>query len=315
MITPLTEPLRVEQKVLVYGGDQEHTTSFGYEWTSFPRVQTDSSLGVNLSLSRLELNLGFPARFLKGMAVLELGSGAGRFTEHFATYAKAVVTVDLSDSIYHNAALGTKNVVALKCDLMKVPELSAPIDLVFCRGVIQHTVSPAATIRRIFDYVRPGGLVIFDVYKKHAWDGRSFKYFWRPFFKQRVPLIQFGAYLQKNGEWLYRTHHRVFRFLDAVRPVRWLVERTPLYLGRDWDSDFPNLTHAARVEMFKADLIDALYAEYDQPMTPEEVLAVTSSFGQVPYSYDLGRNHFRYVKNESMAPLKARFTKNGALPV
>jgi hypothetical protein len=153
------------------------------------------------------------------------------------------------------------------------------------------------------------------VYKKHEWDGRSFKYFWRPIVQKHIPLEKFGAYLTKNGEWLYAAHHQWLKFLTVVRPLRWLIMKTPLFLSRDWDSDFPNLTHAERVEMFKADLIDALYAHYDQPMTGKEVLAVTSAFGQIPYSYDLDRNHFRYRKTADTMPLNVRFTKNGVLPI
>lgn len=300
-------------EVLVYAEDQKHTTSFGYEWTAYSRVQTDSTLGKNLSRSRLELNLGFPLEFLDGMTVLELGCGPGRFTEHFAKYAKQVVAVDMSDAIFFNIALGKNNVLALKADLMHVPPLNEPIDLVFCRGVIQHTVSPRDTIHRLFEYAKSDGLVIFDVYKKLPGDWRSFKYFWRPYFKRMLSVQRFDIFLTQHGHRLYTMHHAFLKFVRAIPPLRWVLERTPFLLTTDWDQQYPNLSSAQRLAMFQADLIDALYAEYDQPMTPGEVLATTAAFGQLPYSYDLGRNQFRYKRCMQEAPIRARFTRNGAL--
>jgi SAM-dependent methyltransferase len=278
-------------------------------------VQVDSQLGANLSRSRLELNLGFPLEFLKGMNVLELGSGPGRFTEHFVAHARSVVAVDLSEAIFHNSALGRENLLALQADLMEVPKLSEPIDLVFCRGVIQHTASPRDSIRQLFEYARPGGLVIFDVYKKESWDWRSYKYFWRPFFQKNIPLESFGKFLKRHGKALYRFHHVWLGVLSALPPLKFLFSRTPLYIHRNWDKEYPNLTSEQRIAIFEHEFIDAWYAHYDQPMTPNEVLATTSAFGQLPYSYDLQRNHFRYVRKEGANPVAARFTKNGALPV
>ncbi len=319
MISTLSKPIEVvtlgdeHKKVSVYSKGEEHTTSFGYEWTTYSRVQSDAELNANISRSRLELNLGFPLEFLKGMNVLELGCGPGRFTEHFVQHAKSVVAVDLSNAIFHNSALGHRNLLAIKANLMEVPPLSEPIDLVFCRGVIQHTASPQDSLRRLFDYVRPEGLVIFDVYKKEPWHWRSFKYFWRPFFQKYISLEKFDRFITRHVVRLYAIHHASLRVLSTLRPLKWILMKTPLYLSNNWEEEFPNLTIAQKHELFKADLIDALYSHYDQPMTAREVLDTTAAIGQLPYSYDLMRNQFRYKKSDSTESIQARFTKNGAL--
>jgi hypothetical protein len=40
--------------------ESNYSDPFGYEWEHYSRTYTDSTLGTNLSKSRLELNLGFP---------------------------------------------------------------------------------------------------------------------------------------------------------------------------------------------------------------------------------------------------------------
>ncbi len=295
--------------------EDEHTSGFSVEWTNFPKIQTDSTLKIDFSKTRLELNMGLPLTFLKGMRVFELGCGPGRFTEQFAKYADEVVAVDLSDAIYSNSTLGAPNVLHIKADLMDVPELTEPIDLVFCRGVIKHTVSPRDTIKKLFTYARPGGLVIFDVYKKHSWHWRTFKYFWRPVVQRLWSAEVFNKYTMKHGAWLYTLNERVTKFISYIPPLNWIFIRTPFYIGHSYDREYPLLTREQKIETFKADLIDALYANHDQPMTPQEVIDCTAEIGQLPYSYDKERNHFRYVKSDSHAPVKVKFTRNGVVRV
>ena len=46
---------------------------------------------------------------LNGKDVLEIGCGAGRFTEYLVKYAKKCVSIDLSSAIYHNVSSDSKN--------------------------------------------------------------------------------------------------------------------------------------------------------------------------------------------------------------
>lgn len=150
------------KKVLCFSKGEGHTSSFGYEWNKYSRTYSDTHLGVPVSKGYLEMLMGFPVEFLKGMNVLELGCGAGRFTTILADYAKHVVAVDLSRAVYVNAALGRSNVTVLQADLLTIPKLSEPIDLVFCRGVIQHTKDPRTSMKRLFDYCKHDSIVIFN---------------------------------------------------------------------------------------------------------------------------------------------------------
>ncbi|MCI0542523.1 class I SAM-dependent methyltransferase [bacterium] len=302
-----------KKKVLKFA-DEKYTKTFGYEWTNYSRTYSDSALETNLSKSRLELNLGFPLEFLKGMNVLELGCGAGRFTEQLAREARHVVAVDLSEAVYSNVALGLPNVTFLQADILDIPKMSEPIDLVFCRGVVQHTQYPDKTLKRFFDYVRDDGFVIFDVYKKHSNDWRSFKYFWRPFFQKYISVEEFDSCIKKHDKRLYAFHHAFLKIFNLPL-IRRIMQATPLYLSMNWEKQYPHLSKIQRLEIFKNELIDMLYSHYDQPMTPDEVIQMLAEIGQIPYSYDTERNHFRYKKNKNKSPLKVRRTKNGVFAI
>ena len=47
---------------------------------------------------------------LKDKNILEIGSGACRFTEYLSKYGKTCVSVDLSSSIYHNISRNEEKV-------------------------------------------------------------------------------------------------------------------------------------------------------------------------------------------------------------
>lgn len=321
MIEVRTPPLEVVPtrsgtgSVLRYVTSQEYTRSFGFQWTSYPLVLADDVIGLPVGRARLELNLGFPLEFLKGMNVLELGCGPGRFTEHLADYAKAVVAVDLSDGIYHNSAAGRANVLLLQADLLRLPEFTETFQLVFCRGVIQHTPSPEVTIKRLFDYVENEGLVVFDVYRRYPTDWRSFKYFWRPILQQFISIERFNAFLESYGSKVYRWHHAWQRFCRSFPLVGPLLRGTPLFLAVNWEKEYQFLTPTQRVERFKLELIDMLYSEFDQPMYTNQVIRYLGKLGQRPYSVDVARNHFRCKKNATGRPFKAVLTKNGVQEV
>lgn len=319
MITTTKEPLEIVQvttdrgpaSVLRFVPRSSYADSFGYEWKTYNRTYSDASLGARVSSSRIEHLLGFPLELLSGMTVLEVGSGAGRFTEHLVPYAKQVIASDLSEAVYINGALGAPNLLALQADIYAMPSFSEPVDLVICRGVVQHTPDPRKTIRTLFDLVRPGGLVVFDVYRRTGVEWRNFKYFWRPIIQRRWSVEEFDAFINKHGETLYRWHHRLHRFWNSFKPLRYVIARTPLYWHMNWEHQYPQMTHAQRLAVFKNELVDMFYAHYDQPLTAGEVLEVLGSIGQKPYSYDIERNIFRCRNESAGRPLTLSFTKNG----
>ena len=76
--------------------------NFGIQWNLFKKTQLDSFNNQNLTESRLKKCSGWDLNKLKGKCLLEMGSGAGRFTEIFLKYGAIVVSVELSNAAYAN---------------------------------------------------------------------------------------------------------------------------------------------------------------------------------------------------------------------
>lgn len=119
--------------------------------------------------------------------------------------------------------------------------------------------------------------------------------------------------MKKHEDFLYKQHHRNLKAVQTIPFLASIIQRTPLYLDRYFDKDYPNLDYKQRLEIAKNEMIDMLYSGYDTPMTPEEAKDALAEIGQRPYSFDLFSNHFRCKKSSYTDPISVEYTKNGAL--
>jgi 2-polyprenyl-3-methyl-5-hydroxy-6-metoxy-1,4-benzoquinol methylase len=150
--------------------DRSYADAFGLQWKTYRRTQLDSHTGTTLSRDRARRCLGDECwRLLTGPErcdVLEVGCGAGRFTEILLSTVASVTSVDLSAAVEANQENfpqdGRHRV--LQADVLRLPFESGQFDVVFCLGVIQHTPRPEKTIRKLYEQVRPGGWLVLDHY-------------------------------------------------------------------------------------------------------------------------------------------------------
>ena len=149
-------------------GSANYASAFGLQWNSFRTTQLDSHSGTSISKDRLTRCLGGDAEVLRGRSVLEVGCGAGRFTELMLEVGARVVACDLSSAVEANyancSALGGENYFVCQADVRQLPLVPASFDFVVCLGVIQHTPKPEETIAALARYVRPGGTLVMDHY-------------------------------------------------------------------------------------------------------------------------------------------------------
>ncbi|KKU14135.1 MAG: 2-polyprenyl-3-methyl-5-hydroxy-6-metoxy-1, 4-benzoquinol methylase [Parcubacteria group bacterium GW2011_GWC2_45_7] len=159
-----------------------YTTSFGFQWLKHAKTQLDSFVGLPISRKRLFLVTSWPER-MEGQRILEAGSGAGRFTEVLLSTGAEVWSFDSSEAVEANRANNGhhKNLHLFRADIFDIPKNIGTFDKVLCLGVIQHTPDPKRAFLELTKFVKPGGEIVIDVYKKTIFSRLQWKYFLRPF--------------------------------------------------------------------------------------------------------------------------------------
>lgn len=158
-----------------------YADSFGFQWNRHAQTQLDSHSGLPISHDRLWTALGSKTD-LRGLRVLEAGSGAGRFTEVLAASGADVVTFDFSLAVDANARNQAPSLRLhfFQGDIFNIPLEEASFDKVVCLGVVQHTPDPQAAFRSLSKYVRPGGQLVIDAYARNFAALLQWKYLLRP---------------------------------------------------------------------------------------------------------------------------------------
>ena len=154
-------------KIPRFVSSENYADAFGRQWNKFRKTQLDSHTGTTISKDRLERCLGGSLDVIKGKTVLEVGCGAGRFTEVMLKSGARVFACDLSAAVEANHANChdlSPNYFVCQADALKLPVAPGSFDFVVCLGVIQHTPSPEQTIAALARYVRPGGTLAIDHY-------------------------------------------------------------------------------------------------------------------------------------------------------
>jgi SAM-dependent methyltransferase len=156
----------VVRRIPRFVSSESYASAFGRQWKMFAGTQLDSHTGLTISRDRLAGALGGSLEVLRGSNVLEVGCGAGRFTEVMLAAGARVFAFDLStavDANYENCNQSADYFVC-QADLRGAPVQPRSFDFVVCLGVIQHTPSPEETIAALAGYVRPGGSLVIDHY-------------------------------------------------------------------------------------------------------------------------------------------------------
>ena len=245
-----------------------YTESFGYQWNKFSGAQLDRE---NLDISRIRFfaETNWTASSIDGKDILEVGSGAGRFSKVVLECTNATLwSVDFSDAVTANWANNRKiapgrfNIFQASVYEMPFPENS--FDKVFCLGVLQHTPDFSASIKALIEKLKPGGELVVDFYPiKGWWTKLSAKYIFRPLTK-RLSHKMLMSIIERNINWLivlYFGLHKVglgalARFLPIV----------------NINGTFPCGLSAAEIrELAILDTFDMFSPEFDSPQKISDV--------------------------------------------
>ena len=146
--------------------NDNYALSFGIQWNRYPKTQLDSFTKTDYSMARLERIVG-NLQVFNGRKVLEVGCGAGRFTELMLKAGAKLFAMDLSNAVEANRLnnIGISgNYFVCQGDILEPPILPEQFEIVICLGVVQHTPNPKNTIKALFKQIAPGGTLFIDSY-------------------------------------------------------------------------------------------------------------------------------------------------------
>jgi len=261
-----------------------YAAAFGLQWNTYGRTQLDSYTGTTLSQDRLTRSLGGSLEVVKGQDVLEVGCGAGRFTEVLLVAGARVFACDLSEAVVANQENCGRWPGHFVCqaDVLQIPAATESFPIVICLGMIQHTPDPEATIRTLAGYVAPGGLLVIDHYtwkQSLLWKIARWLH---PATLLRLVLSRLPARVSLRAtdglaRLLLPVHKRLWRRGPVVDRLRHVVNRlSPL---ADYYDRYPELGSRLLEEWAYLDTHDRLTDRYKRLRSLEQIRSCLSSCG------------------------------------
>ena len=276
---------------------ENYTASFGQQWNLFQRTQIDGEgTPGGTSARRLFAETGWTAADLDGADVLEVGSGAGRFSRVLLQHSRAnLYSIDYSNAVeanwHNNAELGKGRLFLAQASIYELPFPDNRFDKIFCFGVLQHTPDFDASIAALIRKARPGGEIVVDFYPiRHALTKLHAKYLLRPLTK-RLNRDKLLSLIDRNVDWLMSAH----RALTRVR-LGALTRFLPIVDLRNFP---PGLAPGEQREWAVLDTFDMFSPAFDNPQRIRTVAAMFARHGaQVTLAdyVDTGVGHVAVVR-------------------
>jgi SAM-dependent methyltransferase len=258
--------------------DSNYTDSFGYQWNKFQKTQIDREhKQFSLSKERFFEQTQWDKEDLSGKDVLEVGSGAGRFSQIVLDFTKAnLYSVDYSDAVsanFKNNGHHGDRFHLFQASVYEMPFPDNSFDKVFCFGVLQHTPDFKKSVQSLIAKAKPGGEVIVDFYPIRGWWTRIHaKYIFRPFTK-RMSHEKLLNWIEKNAGWLMK----LYFFFDKIGIGKLVNRFLPVC---DIKGTLPhNLSNDELKEWVVLDTFDMFSPQHDHPQTIATVKKWFEEFG------------------------------------
>ncbi len=144
---------------------ETYADSFGLIWDAFRQAVLDSRHGLTQNRDRFFAQTGWEPADLRGKWVLELGCGAGRFTEIVLQAEAHVVAVDYSTAIdvCHKNLGDHPRLHYVQGDIYGLPFRPALFDYVCCFGVLHRLPDARTAVLHLGQHVKPGGKLAVDI--------------------------------------------------------------------------------------------------------------------------------------------------------
>jgi SAM-dependent methyltransferase len=286
-----------------------YAAGFGLQWNAFRKTQLDSFTGTTISKDRLTRCLGGSLDVLHGKSVLEVGCGAGRFTEVMLAAGARVFACDLSPAVeanYENCHHWPDYFVC-QADARKLPVEPHSFDFVVCLGVIQHTPDPEKTIAALAGYVKTEGTLVIDHYSKEYGANFLQRNLRRLFI--RLPARLSSSLAIGLARALLPLHRLTWKTRRGVWRLRAPLRRySPLI---DYNDAYGQLGHRLLSEWSVLDTHDTLTDYYKHLRSREEIEACLRSCGLVEIEVSYGGNGVEARARMPAAPA-GREARSGA---
>ncbi|WP_018344588.1 class I SAM-dependent methyltransferase [Cytophaga aurantiaca] len=257
--------------------DDNYTSNFGLEWNTFQKTQIDKFSGNNVSEERFFAQTRWAKNSLEGETLLEVGSGAGRFSQIILDHTKAsLYSVDYSNAVEANYRNNGphERLKLFQASIYDLPFKKESFDKVICLGVLQHTPDFKASVKALTEMVKPGGELVIDFYPiKNIFTKVHSKYILRPFLK-RMKHERLMSWIRNNIDTLisiYKFNRRIgLGFLNRFVPICEIERTLPAGIAPDQLREWIIL-----------DTFDMFSPEYDQPQRLSTVAAWVKEFGMI----------------------------------
>jgi len=256
--------------------EDNYTGSFSYQWNKFTDTQLDKASKLNISKSRFFAETNWNKEDLSGMNVLEVGSGAGRFTQIILDHTKAnVYSVDYSNAVEANYKNNGPNdrLHLFQASIYEMPFAKSQFDKVLCLGVLQHTPDFEQSVKALIEMAKPGAEVVVDFYGVNGWWTKLHaKYMYRPFTK-KMRYERLYQLIDRNIDWMIWAS----RFLTKIGLGKILNRFIPIC---DIDGTLPSsLSYKQLRELCVLDTFDMFSPEYDNPQKIDTVVNWFKKYG------------------------------------
>ena len=267
------EDFRIDKGIPRFVSGQIHE-NFAIQWKKFADVQLDSKNGTSCSRDRLLDQSEMLPEDFKEKTVLEVGCGAGRFTEILLSFGAKVISVDYSAAVEACAESnkffrGNGQLFNAQADIFALPFKNRSFDIVVGLGILQHTGNARKALQCLWERVRPGGALLVDRYQISFRSLHPLKYFARPFIRMLSPMA-----ILKGAERTCAFSIPVQRFLLSHFQGQGFKKYFRFIINRSLNSTFPlNLEIEGKLDADTAyrwsvlDTFDMWAPTYDEPAT------------------------------------------------
>jgi len=256
--------------------NDNYTENFGFQWNKFAGTQVDKATKLDMSQVRFFAETGWDKEDLSGMNILEVGSGAGRFSQIILDHTKAnLYSVDYSNAVEANYKNNGPNdrLHLFQASIYDMPFEKNQFDKVICIGVLQHTPDFERSVQSLVEMAKPGAEVLVDFYGINGWWTKLHaKYIFRPVTK-KMSHEKLHQKIDKNIDWLIKAS----KFFTRIGIGKFVNRFLPIC---DIEGTLPkNLPYNQLRELCVLDTFDMFSPEHDHPQKINTVVNWFEKYG------------------------------------